>query len=190
VHRSSLDYLLKIRFPVTIFVIIITFAITFYVSRPERDSIGYSPTQPINFSHRLHAGEMNIYCQYCHITAEKGRHATVPSTDICMNCHSQARKNKPEIIKLTQYFESGTPIPWVRIHKVPEYVYFNHSVHINKGIDCINCHGDVARMEHAEEVHSFTMGACLNCHRHVEDIVPALAGKIEHGPENCWACHR
>jgi formylmethanofuran dehydrogenase subunit B len=107
-----------------------------------------------------------------------------------MNCHTQARKTKPEIIKLTNYYNTASVIPWVRIHRVPEYVYFNHSVHVNKAIDCINCHGDVTRMERVSQMHSFTMGSCIDCHRHPDKYMPAMAGKIENGPENCWGCHR
>ncbi|MDZ7763429.1 MAG: cytochrome c3 family protein [Melioribacteraceae bacterium] len=150
--KTLLDYTLKIRLPLTLFVIASTFVITFYASRAERDSIGYEPEQPIAFSHRLHAGLMEIDCQYCHTGVEKGRYATVPSVDICMNCHSVSRKNKPEIIKLTEYYESGKPLPWKRIHKVPEYAYFNHSVHVNTGIECETCHGDLTQMEVVKQV--------------------------------------
>ena len=96
--KTLLDYTLKIRLPLTLFVIAAAFIITFYASRQERDGIGYQPEQPVKFSHRLHAGQMAIDCQYCHTGVEKGRHALVPSVNICMNCHTIARKTKPEII--------------------------------------------------------------------------------------------
>ena len=190
VKKTALDYLLKVRVPVTVFVILAAFAITYFVSRPERDGIGYKPEQPIDFSHKLHAGEMNIDCQYCHIGVEKQRHATIPAASICMNCHSVARKNKPEIMKLTEFYESGKPIPWKRIHKVPDYAYFNHSVHVNKGIECAKCHGEVEKMDKIRQVRSFTMGACLDCHRNAHAEMPELADKIKKGPEYCSACHR
>ena len=188
--KTALDYLLKVRVPVTIFVILAAFAITYFVSRAERDGVGYKPEQPINFSHKLHAGEMNIDCQYCHLGVEKERHATIPAASICMNCHSFARKNKPDIIKLTDFYNSGKPTPWKRIHKVPDYVYFNHSVHVNKGIDCQNCHGDVRKMGKIRQVRAFTMKDCLNCHRNPNKELPQLKGKIKNGPEYCSACHR
>lgn len=187
--NSFIDYLLRIRLPILVFVAIVSFAVTYYVARAERDGIGYTPEQPINFSHKLHAGEMKIDCQYCHTGVEKERFATVPAASTCMNCHSLARTDRPEIKKLIQYYESGTPIPWKRIHRVPEYAYFNHSVHVGKGIDCASCHGDVRNMEKIGQVNSFTMGACLDCHRNPEVKVPYVAN-IKKGPEYCWACHR
>jgi hypothetical protein len=187
--KSVLDYALKIRLPLTLFVIALAFILTFYISRPERDGVGYSPEQPIKFSHKLHAGQMAIDCQYCHISVEKGRHASVPSVNICMNCHTVARKDKPEIIKLTQYYEENKPVPWKRIHKVPDYAYFNHSVHVNKGIDCKSCHGDIAQMEVVGQVKPFTMTACLDCHRNPHEQLSYLE-KVNIGPDNCAACHR
>jgi len=187
--RTVLDYALKIRLPLTLFVVVASFIITFYASRAERDNVGYSPTQPIKFSHKLHAGQMGIDCQYCHVGVTKSRHASIPSTNICMNCHSIARKDKPEIIKLTQYYNSGKPIPWKRIHKIPEYAYFNHSVHVNGGIDCSTCHGDVKQMDMISQVKPFTMSDCLECHRNPREQITYLK-KVNKGPENCWACHR
>ena len=187
--KTVLDYALKIRLPLTLFVIAISFVLTYYISRPERDGVGYAPVQPINFSHKLHAGTMSIDCQYCHIGVEKGRHAIIPSVNICMNCHTVARKDKPEIIKLTQYYNEDKPIPWKRIHEVPDYVYFNHSVHVNKGIQCESCHGDVKEMNVVRQVRQFTMAACLDCHRNAKKELPYLKN-IQNGPENCWTCHR
>jgi len=187
--KSSLDYTLKIRLPITLFVIAASFAITYFVGRAERDGVGYTPEQPINFSHKLHAGQMKIDCQYCHVTVEKSRFASVPSASICMNCHTIARKDKPEIIKLTEYYEQNKPIPWKRIHKVPEYAYFNHSVHVNKGIDCAHCHGNIEEMDKVGQMKSFTMASCLDCHRNAHERMPELT-KINLGPENCAACHR
>ncbi|MCX6149905.1 MAG: cytochrome c3 family protein [Ignavibacteriales bacterium] len=187
--KSVLDYILKVRLPITAFVIIISFAITYYVSRPERDGIGYQPEQPIKFSHKLHAGTMGIDCKYCHTGVEKSRQAVVPSANICMNCHSVARKSKPEIVKLTKYYEKGIPIPWKRIHRVPDFAYFNHSVHVNKGIDCISCHGNIQNMDAVQQIKSFTMASCLDCHKNIQQYSPKLAG-INIGPDNCFACHR
>lgn len=187
--RTVLDYALKIRLPLTLFVVAVSVILTFYLSRAERDSVGYKPDQPIKFSHKLHAGQMAIDCQYCHVGVAKDRHALIPSVNICMNCHAVARKDKPEIIKLTQFYNTGNPIPWKRIHKVPEYAYFNHSVHVNKGIDCTSCHGDVKQMDLVSQVKPFTMTACLDCHRNPQAQLPYLK-TVKNGPENCWACHR
>ncbi|PID59711.1 MAG: cytochrome C [Ignavibacteriae bacterium] len=187
--KAFLDYVLKVRLPLTLFVVVLSFIVTFYFSRPERDGIGYQPEQPIAYSHKLHAGQMKIDCQYCHTGVTKGRHALVPSANICMNCHTLARNDKAEIIKLAKYYENKEPIPWKRIHKVPEYAYFNHSVHVNKGIECETCHGNIADMEVVKQMKSWTMTACLECHREPEKFLPYLKD-VKKGPTNCAACHR
>ncbi len=187
--KSFLDYALKIRLPIVIFVALSAFALTFYVSRTERDGVGYTPQQPVLFSHTLHAGTMAIDCQYCHTGAGKSRHAMVPQVNTCMNCHTVARKTRPEIIKLTQYYTEGKMLPWKRIHKVPDYAYFNHSVHVNKGIECQSCHGNVQEMDVVQQVNAFNMNACLDCHRNAPKILANIPG-IKKGPENCYACHR
>lgn len=189
-NPKSLDVALKYRLPILFFAAAIAFAITYYASRAERDSVGYAPKQPIAFSHKLHAGLMGIDCRYCHTGVEEGRHALIPETQTCMNCHSVAKKDSPEIQKLIEYYEKNIPIPWARIHKVPDYAYFNHSVHVNKGIDCVVCHGDMKNMELATQVKPFTMGDCLVCHRHPEEQMPQLAKLVNKGPEHCAACHR
>lgn len=188
-RKSALDYTLKVRVPIALFVVVVAFTLTYYVSRSERDGVGYAPVQPIAFSHALHAGSMKIDCKYCHAGAERSRHATIPAANVCMNCHAVARKDKPEIVKLRKAYESGTPIQWMRVHRLASFAYFNHSVHVNKGIDCVECHGDVAAMEKITQVSSFTMGACLDCHRNSQKRLPALAS-MKTGPENCFACHR
>ncbi len=192
-NKFLLDYNLKVRLPVIIFVILSVFAITYYVSYAERNGIGYQPEQPIKYSHKLHAGELQIDCKYCHSGVENSRVANIPSPGVCMNCHTIARKDKPEIQKLTKYYEENKPIQWKRVHKVPEFVYFNHSAHVNKGIDCINCHGDIAKMEVVGQVNSFTMRSCLDCHRNPEKNIKdfeKLTTGIKNGPEYCSACHR
>lgn len=188
--KHLLDYALKVRVPVTLFTVLAAFIVTYYVSKPERDGVGYQPDQPINFSHKLHAGQMGIDCKYCHIGVNKGRHAMVPALSTCVNCHTVARRDKPEIVKLFDYYDNNKPLPWKRIHKVPDYVYFNHSVHVNKGIECAQCHGKVEKMDKVLQVESFTMSACLNCHRNAHSRFPQLKDQINKGPEHCAACHR
>ncbi len=187
--KSLLDYTLKIRVPIILFVGVVAFVTTYYLSRAEREGVGYAPAQPIAFSHRLHAGTMHIDCKYCHSAVTSSPHAGIPAVSVCMNCHTVARKAQPEIIRLTKFYEGGSALPWKRVHRVPDYAYFNHSVHVNRGIDCANCHGKVEAMEVVEQVSQFTMGACLDCHRNA----PArLAGvpNIKRGPEKCGSCHR
>jgi hypothetical protein len=188
-NKSLLDYTLKIRVPLVLFVAAASFTITFFISRAERDSVGYAPVQPIAFSHKLHAGLMAIDCQYCHTSAAVSRSAGVPPVSICMGCHAVARKDKPEIVKLTKAYESGASIRWKRIHRVPDFVYFNHSAHVNRHIQCQTCHGRVQDMDVVEQVSKFTMGACLECHRNAPALLPEIPG-IKRGPDNCNTCHR
>lgn len=187
--KALLDYYLKIRLPLILFVAAAAFTATYFFSRAERDGIGYAPAQPILFSHKLHAGQMRIDCKYCHSGVTRSPNAMVPPVSTCMNCHTIARKGRPEIIKLTKYYEEGKALPWKRIHKVPDYAYFNHSVHVNRGIDCANCHGAVENMDVVQQVNQFTMGACLECHRTAPTRFASLPN-IKKGPENCGACHR
>ncbi len=187
--KSLLDYTLKIRIPLVAFVAVGSFVVTYYVSRAERDGVGYAPAQPVAFSHKLHAGTMEIDCKYCHTSVTSSRHAAVPPVSTCMNCHTVARKTRPEIIKLTKYYDDGVALPWKRVHRVPDYVYFNHSAHVNKGIDCVECHGHVENMDVVQQVSSFTMASCLDCHRNAPVRLASVRG-IQRGPENCNACHR
>jgi hypothetical protein len=187
--KFLLDYGLKVRLPIILFVVIASFTITYYASYAERNSIGYAPEQPIFFKHKLHAGDMKIDCKYCHVGVEKSRVAGVPAVNICMGCHTLAKKDSPEIQKLTQYYNDGKPVPWKRVHRVPDFVYFNHSVHVNNKIECQTCHGEVQDMEVEGEVNAFNMSACLDCHRNAHERLPNVKN-IKNGPENCSACHR
>ena len=187
--KILLDYTLRIRIPIIIIVVLISFLATYIASRAERNDVGYSPVQPIAFSHTLHAGTMHIDCQYCHSSVTSSPHANVPAVSVCMNCHTIARKDKPEIIKLKKYYDAGIALPWKRVHRLPDFVYFNHSVHVNSGLDCVNCHGDVASMDGDRQVVEFTMAACLNCHRNAHTVLASVPG-VQNGPDNCWTCHR
>jgi mono/diheme cytochrome c family protein len=130
---------------------------------------GYAPKQPISFSHKLHAGEYKIDCNYCHTGANRGKSAHIPSANICMNCHGVIKKESPEIQKIYTSIENNTPIEWVRVHNLPDLAYFNHSQHVNvAGLDCENCHGDIAKMEVVQQRSSLTMGWCIDCHRKTE----------------------
>lgn len=127
---------------------------------------GYAPKQPIAFSHKLHAGEYKIDCNYCHTGVNKGKSAHIPSANICMNCHGAIKKESPEIQKIYTSIEKNQPIEWVRVHNLPDLAYFNHSQHVNVGgVECESCHGDVAQMEVIQQRSSLTMGWCIDCHR-------------------------
>ncbi|MEZ4971923.1 MAG: c-type cytochrome [Cyclobacteriaceae bacterium] len=131
---------------------------------------GYQPKQPIAFSHKVHAGQYEIECKYCHTGAMKGRSANIPSPNICMNCHTQIRKGtntgESEIAKIVAAVENNRPIEWVRIHNLPDLAYFNHSQHVNVGgIECQTCHGPIEEMDVVKQYSLLTMGWCIDCHR-------------------------
>ncbi|WP_338793150.1 c-type cytochrome [Bernardetia sp. Wsw4-3y2] len=127
---------------------------------------GYAPTQPINFSHKLHAGYYEIDCKFCHSGVEKGKSAVIPSANVCMNCHGELRRGSPEIQKIYNAIEKNEPIQWVRVHNLPDLSYFNHSQHVKVGgIECETCHGNIKEMEVVQQVSLLTMGWCVNCHR-------------------------
>ncbi len=127
---------------------------------------GYAPKQPIAFSHKIHAGQYEIDCQYCHTGVEIGKSANIPSVNICMNCHSSIKTDSPQIQKLYAAQESGRPIEWVRVHNLPDLAYFNHSQHVKVGgVECQTCHGEIQEMEVVEQASPLTMGWCIDCHR-------------------------
>lgn len=158
-------------------------------SQPRK---GYEPTQPIPFSHYVHSGQHEISCQYCHTAPAMGRHSTLPSTNICMNCHTMVAQESEHIQRLKQMYENNERIEWVKVHDLPDFAYFNHQPHVayfmknEAGNDkpgqlqgvCANCHGQVNTMEVVKTVNEFNMGWCVNCHR-------------QYGaPNNCVTCHR
>jgi cytochrome c553 len=132
--------------------------------------IGYAPEQPIKFNHKIHAGQYGINCEYCHTGVEKAKNASIPSLSTCMNCHDYIKEGpqygKTEIAKLVDHYNKGIPVKWVRIHNLPDFVYFSHAQHVKAGkLDCANCHGRVAEMERVTQVATLEMGWCVNCHR-------------------------
>ena len=130
---------------------------------------GYAPEQPIKFSHKLHAGQYQINCNYCHTGVYEGKGANVPSANICMNCHNAIKRESPEIQKIYKALEKDEPIQWVRVHNLPDLAYFNHSQHTNVGgLECKNCHGEIEKMEVVEQRSSLTMGWCIDCHRQTD----------------------
>jgi mono/diheme cytochrome c family protein len=130
---------------------------------------GYAPEQPIKFSHKLHAGQYQINCNYCHTGVYEGKGANVPSANICMNCHNAIKRESPEIQKIYSAIEKNEPIQWVRVHNLPDLAYFNHSQHTNVGgLECKNCHGEIEKMEVVEQRSSLTMGWCIDCHRETD----------------------
>ncbi len=186
---------------------------------PDRET-GYAPKQPLDYSHRLHAGELQIDCQFCHSSADKSRHAGIPSQDVCMKCHQvvtssfdvlqderkrakdENRKEKvivsDELRKLYDSLglgddlkpkEDAKPksIPWVRVHNLPDYVYFDHRAHVTAGVTCQRCHGPVEAMQRMQQHESLSMGWCVNCHRDANQN--GIEGHAVHASTDCAVCH-
>ncbi|MCS6776312.1 MAG: cytochrome c3 family protein [Chloroherpetonaceae bacterium] len=130
--------------------------------------VGVPIEQPIPFSHEHHVNELGIDCRYCHTSVEKSAHASIPATETCMSCHSQIWTNSPLLEPVRESYRTGTPIKWNVVNKVPEFVYFNHSIHINRGIKCNTCHGPIQKMQLVQKGQAFWMAWCLECHRNPE----------------------
>lgn len=125
---------------------------------------GYSPEQPIKFPHPVHVQQAKMNCQYCHFSANKSPDPGLPAVGTCMGCHQIVKTQSPEIVKLTKYWTDKKPIPWVRIHRVPKYAHFPHMRHVNAGVTCQSCHGQVQKMAQVFQYASLNMGWCVSCH--------------------------
>ncbi len=184
----------------------------------EATSLGrqqyYQPEQPVWFSHKVHAGQNQIDCMYCHFTADKSQHAGIPPVAVCMNCHSQVRSGKitgeTEIAKVVDAYKNNKPIKWIKVHNLPDHVYFNHAQHYDVGkVECEECHGAVEQMDEIIQVEDLSMGWCIDCHRTKEvqfannkfyeqytkmheKIVNGEKTKVtvaDMGGEDCQRCH-
>lgn len=139
-----------------------------WVRTPYRRGQFEPIAQPVEFDHRHHVQDDGIACVYCHDTVFHSPSAGLPSTDKCMGCHAQIWSQSPALEPVRRSFFSGDPIPWTRVHSLPDFVYFDHSIHVNRGIGCVSCHGRVDEMARVYQVESLTMGWCLTCHRYPE----------------------
>jgi hypothetical protein len=190
-----------------------------YYGTNKHTQVGYAPVQPVDFSHKLHAGDMGVDCRYCHFTAEKSGFAAVPPTQVCLNCHAKVKTDSVKTLPLRESAASGQPIPWVRVHNLPDYVYFDHSAHLASGVGCSSCHGRIDQMPRVKQDQPLSMGWCLECHRNPgpalrkrQDLTnmawqpatteaPSLLGQSIHEamtesgrkvnpPTHCSGCHR
>ncbi len=207
----------KLPFQIVVYVCVLvgiaTAGATYYMT-PKYTRVGYAPIQPVPFSHAKHAGELGIDCRYCHTFEEVSGHSNVPTSQTCMNCHNQIKATSPTLAVVRDSYQTGASIPWVQVHQVPDFVYFNHSIHVNRGVSCVECHGKINEMDVVRHVKPLSMGFCLDCHRnpelHVRDKAdvynldsPTIAQKrgVEAGvafvhdwnikpPQSCSGCHR
>jgi hypothetical protein len=164
---------------------LLVFAVYYWAS-PWHTDVGYRPQQPVPYSHALHAGNLGMDCRYCHMFVERGPHAGVPPTQVCMNCHRQIKKDSPALAAIRESWEKGTPMHWKRVHKVPDFAYFDHSAHVGVGvgenraaIGCETCHGRIDTMgrelgadftkpgessDGVRQMKPLSMSWCIECH--------------------------
>ena len=187
-------------------IISVVLAIWYYAS-PKNLQVGYAPIQPVAYSHKLHAGQLGIDCRYCHANVERAAHAMVPATQTCMGCHSLVKTESARLAPIRASWKTNAPMEWVRVHKLPEHSYFDHTPHLSAGVGCVTCHGRIDQMEVVRLDKPISMGWCLQCHR---DPTPSLRPKDQitnadwkpemapagwkppsvNPPQNCSGCHR
>lgn len=184
-----LDRLLRIGLPLTVVAVLATVITVGWMVEPDRYMVGYAPEQPIPFSHRVHAGDNNIPCEYCHTSVLNSRHAGIPSVDACFKCHNVTKTDSEHIQGLKQILDSGGSLAWKRVYDLPDYVYFDHRPHVAKGIACQECHGPVEEMDVIRQHMSLRMGTCLECHRG-ERVYTTMAEPYPEAPVSCGTCHR
>lgn len=147
--------------------------VIWYFFSPKWTDVGYSPKQPVAFSHQLHAGQMGMDCRYCHSTVERAAFASIPPTETCMGCHSMVQAKSPRLQLVRDSYQSGKPIEWVKVHMLPEHAHFNHSAHVTAGVNCVSCHGRIDQMKVVGQAQPLSMGWCLDCHRNpLPNLVP------------------
>ncbi len=141
------------------------------IRSPYMTDVNVAKDQPVPFSHKHHVGDIGIDCRYCHTSVEDSPFAGIPPTETCMNCHSQLWADSPMLEPVRASYREGKPLVWNRVHDLPDYAYFNHSIHISKGVACAACHGDVATMPLMYRKETLHMEWCLQCHRNPEQFV-------------------
>lgn len=146
-----------------------------YGASPSTTDVGYGPWQPVAYSHAMHVGELGIDCRYCHNTVETAARAAIPPTQTCLNCHATILADSAKMLPVAQSYANGSPIAWVRVHDLPDYTYFDHGAHVQRGIGCASCHGRVDRMDVVAQVETLSMGWCLDCHRNPEPNLRPLS---------------
>jgi hypothetical protein len=200
---------------------VVTSAVTYYAT-PKYLRVGYQPKQPVPFDHSWHAGKegLGLDCRFCHNNVTKSEHSNVPPTSTCMSCHAVIKTTSPKLAPVRESLKSGLPIEWIKVHKTPDYVYFNHAAHVNRGVSCVACHGRVDEMQTVKHAKSHSMAFCLDCHRNPQDHVRPIEHVFDLGwqpdgatskaqkqaqrelgeklvadwkiqpPKSCFGCHR
>ena len=172
IFRPSSNTVARVGIAVTLLLIVSTLAVAYIIDRgPWNTMVRIAPEQPIEFSHKHHVKDDGIDCRYCHTSVETSGYAGIPPTETCMSCHSQIWSNATVTAPIRESWATGKSIEWTRVHDLPDFVYFNHSIHLNKGIGCSTCHGQVNEMPLTYKVNTLNMNWCLNCHRQPERYI-------------------
>lgn len=172
IFPSSANTIARFSLVLAISAPVILIGVSSAVTRSSMNTkVGVAPDQPVPFSHQHHALELGLDCRYCHTSVEKSSFAGVPPTETCMTCHSQIWTNSPLLQPVRDSYKSGQPLRWARVNRLPDFVYFNHSIHVNRGINCNTCHGAVQKMHLTSKGQPFFMSWCLDCHRAPERFV-------------------
>jgi hypothetical protein len=183
-----------------------------YYGSPEYTDVGYQPVQPVPYSHRLHVGQLGLDCRYCHASVETSPVSNIPPTQTCMNCHHVIKRDSEWLAPIRESAKTGKPMRWIRVHNLPDYAYFNHAIHVNAGVGCASCHGQIDQMEVVWQAKPLSMGWCLDCHRnpaphlrpvdevtnmqwfpardHAEFASRTIEERHIAPPEDCSGCHR
>ena len=183
-----------------------------YFFSPRFTDVGYQPVQPVAYSHKLHAGELGLNCLYCHATVDRSPAAVIPPTQVCMNCHRVVKRDSPMLASIRESSSSGRPMRWVRVHKLPDFAFFDHRPHLRAGVGCSTCHGRIDQMERVSQAQPLSRSWCLDCHRNpdaylrpqdevtnMEWTAPrdqmAFAARVKtekklQPPVDCTGCHR
>jgi Cytochrome c7 and related cytochrome c len=170
-HRSTNTFSRATIFGAVFFIGFVLWLIGGIVRSPYFTNQGIEREQPVPFSHQHHVAGLGIDCRYCHTSVETSNFAGIPPTQTCMNCHSQIWTNAEMLAPVRASFASNKPIVWSRVHRLPDFVHFNHSIHVNKGIGCATCHGRIDKMALTYQASPLTMSWCLSCHRAPEKFV-------------------
>jgi hypothetical protein len=201
----------KLAPPLIGLVLVFVVFVVWYWFSPKHLNVGYAPEQPVPYSHQLHAGQLGMDCRYCHNNVERSAYAGVPPTQTCMNCHANVKKDSMLLQPIRDSWETGEPVPWLRIHKIADYAYFDHSAHVTRGVGCVSCHGRIDQMIVVRQQEPLNMEWCLNCHRNPapalrpldkitdmdwkadaawEKIAVEKAKTLQPPVVNCAGCHR
>src|SRR5258707_4144174 len=172
IFRHSTNYLARATIYGAIFILLSALFVTAGITRSVWNTGQWiERQQTIQFSHKHHVGDDGIDCRYCHTSVETAASAGIPSTAVCMNCHKQIWADSPYLEPVRASFKTGKPLEWIRVHDLPDFAYFNHAIHLNKGVGCSTCHGRIDQMPVVSQANSLQMEWCLECHRAPENFV-------------------